>query len=125
MSVLTPGWELKVERGPDCLWVRVGRLHPDCLDDPPLADEVWALLERHFVYRLVLELDEIELVNSFLLGQLVVLHKRLRERGGMLRLSGLSRLNQEVLRVHGLDGRFAVYSSRADAVMGGSPRRPR
>ncbi len=125
MQAIAPGWGLKVDRGPDGLWVKVEQPHPDCLDDPPLAEEIWSLLERHFVYRLVLELDELDLLTSCLLGQLVVLHKRIREHGGMLRLAGLSPQNQEVLRVHGLDRRFPIYGTREEAVMGACPRRPR
>ncbi len=125
MPALAPAWQLRVDRGPDGLWIRVGQPHPDCVEAPPLADLIWSLLERHFVYRLVLELDELDLLNSALIGQLVLLHKRIGERGGMLRLSGLSAYNLQVLRLHGLDGRFPIYQSRVDAVMGGYPCRPR
>ena len=125
MPVIAPGWELKVERGPGWLWVKVD--HPNRLgsDSPPLAEQIWSLMERHFVCRLVLELEGVDLLNSYLLGQLVVLEKRIRRREGLLRLSGLSPFNQRVLQTHGLEGRFAVYHDLADAVMGGCPRRPR
>lgn len=122
MQATSSGWELKLERGPDGLVIQVCYPHPDCCEEPPLAEEVWKLLERHFVYRLVLELGEIDLLNSYLLGQLIVLHKRIRDHGGLLRLAGLSSMNRDVLKVHGLCDRFPVYSNREDAVM---PRQPR
>jgi len=125
MPLIAPGWVLKVERGPGWLWVKVE--HPDRLgsDSPPLAEQVWSLMERHFVCRLVLELDALDLLNSFLIGQLVVLDKRIGQRGGLMRLSGLSPSNRTVLRTHGLEGRFPVYGDLTDAVMGACPRRPR
>jgi anti-anti-sigma regulatory factor len=125
MLTTTPGWDLKVERGPDWLWVRL--VHPDPLSSEnwPFAEDVWALLERHFTYRLVLELDDIDLLDSSVIGQLALLDRRIRNHGGLLRLTGVSPFNQEVLHTHGLLGRFAVYSDLPDAVMGDWPRRPR
>jgi anti-anti-sigma regulatory factor len=125
MPVIAPGWELKVERGPGWLWVKVEHLDRRASASPPLAEQVWSLMERHFVSRLVLELDALDLLNSHLIGQLVVLDKRIGQRGGLMRLSGLSPFNQTVLRTHGLEGRFPVYGDLTDAVMGACPRRPR
>lgn len=125
MLAIAPGWELKVDRGPGCLWVKVERPEAYCVDTPPLADEVWTQLERHFVYRLVLELDDVEVLDSYLIGQIVSLDKRIREHGGMLRLTGVSPLNRQVLRTHGLDGRFSIYGDLTEALMGACPRRPR
>ncbi len=124
MLAIAPGWELKVERGPGWLWVQVGHQDPDCADEPPLADKVWALMEQNLVDRLVLELEGIDLLNSYLLGQLIALDKRIRQRGGLMRLTGLSPYNEAVLQTHGLAGRFAVYTDLTAAVMA-NPRRPR
>jgi len=125
MPTIAPGWEVKVDRGPGWLWAKVCHPDADCSDAPPLADQLWSLLERHFVNRLLIELDDLDLLNSFLLGQLILLQKRIRQHGGLLRLSGLSSLNQEVLRTHGLEGYLPVYSNLGDAVTGCFPRRPR
>ena len=124
MPAIAPGWELDVERGPGWLLVKLKSPDSDPLDTPPLADQVWSLLEKHFVYRLVLELDEIELLYSYLLGQLVLLDRRIREHDGLMRLCGLSPFNQEVLHTHGLDIRFPPYDDLEEAVMG-YKRRPR
>ena len=125
MLAIAPGWGLKVDRGPNWLWIRIERPEPYSVDTPPLAEEVWAQLERHFVYRLVLELDDIEIVDSYLIGQLVMLDRRIREHGGILRLSGVNSFVREILRTHGLDGRFSIYGNLTEAVMGAYPSKPR
>ena len=124
MLAIAPGWEMEVDRGPGWLLVKLKSPDADASETPPLADELWSLLRRHFVYRLALELDEIELLHSYLLGQLVLLDKRVREHGGLMRLCGVSSLNQRVLRVHGLGVRFPVYGDLEEAVMG-SGHKPR
>jgi hypothetical protein len=58
-------------------------------------------------------------------GQLVLLHKRLATHDGVLRLSGVSDGNQNVLRVCRLESRFPQYHTRADAVHGFKPMQPR
>jgi anti-anti-sigma factor len=124
MLGIAPGWELEVQRGPDWLLVKVRSPGDEASDTPPLAEQLWSLLERHFVYRLVLDLDEIRLLHSYLLGQLVLLDRQVRDHGGMLRLCGLSRYNQDVLHLHGLDARFPAYGDCQEAVMG-CRRKPR
>ena len=125
MLAIAPGWELKVDRGPGWLWVKIERPEAYCVDTPPLAGEVWTQLERHFVYRLVLELDDVEILDSYLIGQLVLLDKRIREHGGLMRLTGVNSFNRETLRMHGLNGRFSIYGDLTDALMGACPRKPR
>ena len=125
LSVVAPGWGLQVERVPDGLWIKVSPSRVDGWDTSPLAEAVWSLLQRHLAHRLVLELDEIELLTSYLIGQILILHNRIREKDGMIRITGLSPYNQEVLRTHGLSGRFAVYGNLEEAVMAGHPRKPK
>ncbi len=125
MLAIAPGWELKVDRGPDWLWVKIEHPEPYGVDTPPLAEEIWSQLERHFVYRLVLDMGDVEVIDSYLIGQLVMLDRRIREHGGLLRLAGLNPFNRDVLRTHGLDKRFPLYGTLTDAVMGACPRKPR
>jgi anti-anti-sigma factor len=125
MVVLSPGWELDVERGPDWLIVT---LHSDGAaegSNPPLAQTVWSLLEQHFTYRVVLDLGQLSLMSTALIGQLVRLQKRICTHDGTLRLCGLSDHNLMVLRTCRLDGYFPIYCDREGAVMGDSPRLPR
>ena len=129
MLDLAPGWELAVERGPDWLFVRISNPDADGSESPPLAARLESLLQEHLSHRLVLELDQIDVLGSHLIGQLVLLHKRISEHDGVLRLCGLSPRNRRVLKRCHLDGRFPPYGNRMDAVMCRSaartPGRPR
>jgi anti-anti-sigma factor len=118
MLQIAPGWQMDVDHWPDWVFVRLRNPSRDFSDTPPLADGVWALLEQRALYRVILELDELEVLCSHLIGQLVLLHKRVSVRGGALRLCGLSPENQQVLRLCRLDDRFPPYRNRGDAVMG-------
>ncbi len=126
MLATSAGCQFEVDRGPDWLLVRVRRLQDDASTSAQFAERLWQLLEQHFTYRLMLELDQIVLLNSTLIGQLIQLHKRIREHDGVLRLCGLSSHNRSVLHVCALEDRFRSYDSRVEAIMGGAdPRRPK
>ncbi len=132
MLALAPGWELEVQRGPDWLLVQVknspGKSKKPVSATPPLAKTLWSLLEQHFTYRLVLELDQVDLLDSYLIGQLVKLYNQIREHDGVLRLCGLSAYNRRVLRTCRLDNRFWAYHNREEAVLGSrrsTTRQPR
>jgi anti-anti-sigma factor len=126
MLAVASGCDLEVERGPDWLLVRIANLDPAEFDAPSLAERVWSVLQQHFTYRLVLELDQIHLLTSRLIAQLVQLHRQIGEHGGVMRLCGLSPHNRRVLHTCGLDDRFMPYQDRQEAVMGrGRPSRPR
>jgi anti-anti-sigma factor len=117
---------LDVERGPDWLLVRVRSVDQDEPETPPLAEQLWALLEQHFTYRLVLEMDEVRLLNSHLIGQLIRLCRRIEEHDGVLRLCGLSPYNCQVLHTCRLDRQLLPYQDRREAVTGcPRPQKPR
>jgi anti-anti-sigma factor len=73
----------------------------------------------------VVELEDLTLLRSWLIGQLINLHKRVTAQGGTMRIAGLSDDNQEVLRMCRLEDRFPQYPSRANAVMGWRPMKAR
>jgi anti-anti-sigma factor len=126
MLAVAPGCELEVERGPDWLLVRVADLDPADSETSPLAERVWDVLRQHFTYRLVLELDQIRLLTSRLVGQLVQLHRRIEQHGGVMRLCGLSPHNRQVLRTCRLEHRLMPYHDRQEAVLGYErPSQPR
>ena len=126
MLAIAPGCELDVERGPEWLLVRVRNLDLAESDATPLVERLWSLLQQHFTYRLVLELDDVGVLSSPLIEQFVQLYKRIEEHDGVMRLCGLSPHNLQVLHACRLDERLLPYTDRREAVMGGpGPRQPR
>lgn len=129
MVALAPGWQLEVTRGPEWLFVELTCEHEHEWDNPPLADSIWQLLEQHFTYRIVLDLSRVQMLHTWLVGQLVRLNHRVRAHDGVVRVCGLSERNQDVLRSCRLDGFFPHYRDRTDALVGASavsgPTKPR
>ena len=60
-------------------------------------------------------------MNYDLIQELVALHQRIAANGGVMRLSGLSSLNEKLLRSRGLDGRSPSYRNHLNVVFGLSP----
>lgn len=125
MANTATAWKLEVERGPGCLFVQL-EPSPEALPTwDGLADHLWELLEGQFTYRIVLDMRDVEIMNSTLIGQLVMLHKRVHTHEGMLRLCHLSEANQQVLQGIRMLDRFPNYANREQAVMGHRPAYPR
>ena len=122
MSKVYGSREMEVLRGPDWLIVQV-QLELEDVDH--FADLIWDLVEKHFIYRIVLEMDEIEFMPSVLMGQLVMLQKRLLQHEGSLRLSGLSADCEQALRFCRLDHTLSHFDTRAEAVHGSDSVRPK
>ncbi len=124
MPPVSADWELEVTRGPGWLFVSV---KPISTHEPfeNLADVIWELVQQHLVSRVTVELDHVPLLDSHLLGQLLLLNLRIKKHNGLLRICGLSPFNQRILSLHGLDGHLAAYPTRRDAVMGNECRKPR
>lgn len=118
MVVISPGWIMDVQRGPDWLIVTVRSEHESEWDTPPLAETVWHLLEQHFTYRLVLDLSQVGMLHTAIVGQLVHLQKRLVMHDGVLRICGLSERNHDILRTCRLDGLMPHYHDSNEAVLG-------
>ena len=115
----TTGCNLDIERGPNWLFVRVKKCHPDDPEATSLAERVSSALEQHFIYRVVLELDEAALPCDHLIGELRVLDQWIQDHHGVLRLCGLP--PQYIRRFHRahLTTEFPLYHDREEAVWGG------
>ena len=130
MIEMETGWTLEVERGPDWLFIKLG-CEPGALHDADgsntegLADRIWSLYEQHFARRLVVECDRIELLHSRVLAELIAVHRRVTRQGGVMRICGLSPLNQQVLHSAHLDNYLHSYATRAEAVLTSRPLQPR
>ena len=126
MLKVIPGWELDVDRGPDCLLVKVRKPRQRAGTPPPLAEVLWSVVEQHFIYRLVVELDQIKALDDSILDQLLLLHDRIAEHGGLMRICGLAPRCRQRLLERQLDDRLVPYQDREEAVMASAmPRRPR
>jgi len=119
-----PQWTTDVERGPDWLFLRL-HAPPKAAGDDGLADKVWQTMQQHLTKRVVLEMDDLKLLHSRLIGQLMLLHKRICTNGGTLRVCGLSDASQAALRATRLDSQLPCYRDRTEAVMGNRPAQPR
>jgi anti-anti-sigma regulatory factor len=115
MLTSTGGSGLAVERGPDWLLVRLRKL--DLTDAPPLVDQLWSLLQQHFTYRMVLELDDVQLTDD-MIEQFAQLYRRIEAHDGVLRLCGVSPGSRQVLHASHLDERLLPYGDRQEAVWG-------
>ena len=111
------GIEFDVERGPNWLIVRL-HFAESIADVSQLADELWSIATRHFIYRLVLELDELATPPSGLMSQLVMLQERLAQCDGALRICGLSPECAEMLHNCQLESALPNHATREEAVLG-------
>src|SRR4051794_34189835 len=109
-----PQWTTDVERGPDWLFLRLHAPSKAAGDDG-LADKVWQTMQQHLTKRVVLEMDDLKLLHSRLIGQLMLLHKRICTSGGTLRVCGLSDASQAALRATRLDSQLPCYRNRTEA----------
>ena len=119
---LIPGWTLEMDRGPDWLFIRPIPPQDKHHVEVDLAEAIWERMQQQFCHRVVVEMDQIPLLRSWLIGQIVLLHKRVTAQEGLMRLSGMSDSNQDVLHMVRLDDRFPQYADRGAAVMGYRPK---
>jgi anti-anti-sigma factor len=118
------GLEFNVDRGPNWLFVKLKAREAPPSAVPQIADKLWSISTRHFIYRLVLELDDLDAMPSGMMGQLVQLQSRLAQCGGALRICGLSPECEETLHSCQLDSALPNHASREAAVMGSSEISP-
>ena len=115
-----PGWSIDVDTEQSWLCLSVSRTGAGGRDREPheteLADTLMNIAGQQANHRLVVEFADGLLFSSLLVGQLVVLHKRVHLSGGSLRLCGLSDFNRETLRLMGVMDRFVLFTDRAAAV---------
>ncbi len=84
------------------------------------------LVEKHFIYRIVLDLHGDHELNSHLIGELVRLDRQILKHDGVLRVCGLSPEGRTMLEMCGLDDLCPAYETRDEAILGScGPRMPR
>ena len=125
MQELTAGWSLDVDRGPGWIFVTLHGPRSGEVEGVPIAEQIWSVLENCMTYRVVVEMQDVPLLRSYLIGQLVRLNKRVASHAGVMRLAGMSNANQTALAASRLDSIFPQYHDRDEAIHGHRPMQPR
>jgi hypothetical protein len=114
------GLEMNVDRGPNWLFVKLRNKKAPRAAVPQLADKLWSISTRHFIYRLVVEVDDLEKIPAGWMDELADLQHRLTECGGALRICGMAPEREQPLASGYLDCALSNSATRVEAVMGSS-----
>ncbi len=126
MLATVAGYEFDVDRGPDWLWIRIRSMKTGSSPVASLAEQITELVEKHFIYRIVLELHRVPELNSQLIEELLELDRYIQRHDGVLRVCGLSPEGRAMLEACGLDDLCLAYNTREEAIVGScTPRLPR
>lgn len=109
--------DLRVERGPDWLFIR---LDGEAAGGRSFADAVWGVLRENLTNRVVLELESVEAIDDRLVSEISRLGQRVRADGGLIRICGLSDENLSRLRASPAAPEVPHFKSRTDAVLAAS-----
>ncbi|MBM4002614.1 MAG: STAS domain-containing protein [Planctomycetes bacterium] len=118
-------WRTEIERGPGWLFVKLRSPAADVAHCGQIADNLFQMMQSHLTRRMVLDLEDVPVFKSELLSQMLRLNNLVQSQGGILRLTGLSENNREVLRRSRLGERLAEYESREAAVLSAHRQLPR
>jgi len=118
---LAPGWELQVDESPDWLFFRLAAVSDDRAAEPPLAEAIQKKSAESGVRRVIFELADGTMLQSFVAGQMVLLMKWAYLNDGAFRICGFTDDNYYVIRLMHLTDRFPNYQNREAAVMGWLP----
>ena len=96
-------------------FVRVGekRLYQNIVD--PFQEELVAIIDQG-KEKLIIDLSEVDVINSSGLGVLILASDRLSKVGGKLVVTGLSPLLKELFQRMRLNTLFAVVESQEEAL---------
>ena len=123
MLATVAGYEFDVDRGPDWLWIRIRSKETGFSPAASLAEQLTELVEKHFIYRIVLELHRVPELSSQLIGELVRLDRYILDHDGVLRVCGLTPESRAMLEICGLDDLCLEYETREEAILGSCARR--
>jgi anti-sigma B factor antagonist len=81
-----------------------------------LANQLSELIQKEGRSNLILDLSDVMIICSSLLGRLITLNKQVQTAGGMLRLCGISPRIYEVLAITKLNKLFDMHDSQQQAL---------
>jgi hypothetical protein len=105
-----------VERGPSYLLVKLKNVAGQVSDQASLGEVIWSLLQRHFAYRLILDLEGASRLDEAAVAQLVALAQRILAHDGTIRLCGVSAYNRGVLARLGATSDLPLYADLSGAI---------
>ncbi|MEM9186921.1 MAG: hypothetical protein AAGB00_10540 [Planctomycetota bacterium] len=112
------GIRCEIERGPNWLFVRIApgsALPTTPADAEHWCEALWSVCKRHFVYRLVLEMEAVDAVSAPADAALAWLGEQLRTRGGSLKLCGMT--DACLRRWDDSHSNLRAHGTRRDAVL--------
>jgi anti-sigma B factor antagonist len=92
----------------------------DAFSSPSLRDDLRRLVEEQDAHLVVVDLSNVTFLDSSALGALVGLLRRLRERGGQLRIVQPATAARRIFEHTGLDAVLDLYEDRG-AALGAAP----
>ena len=81
-----------------------------------IGEQLYGLAAAGPTPRMVVDFANVAHMSSSALGMLITLHKRVREKGGLLRLCNIRPSIYEVFVITRLNEVFSICSSRSEAV---------
>ncbi|TWT31019.1 hypothetical protein KOR34_43930 [Posidoniimonas corsicana] len=111
------GQHCRIDRGPNWLFVRLPKTSAGSPTEH-LVDEMWEICSRHFTYRLVVELDDLQAMPEQLASQLDELRSKLTAQGGALRLCGANTKCEQTLSGSHFALPLKNHANRTAAVQG-------
>lgn len=126
LATTLAGYQCDVDRGPDWLWIAIRSLEPGASPVGALGEHLREVMEKHFVYRVMLDLHGVPELDSDLIGQIMQLDRHIRTHDGVLRICGLTPEGRAMLEVYRSDDLCLDYETREEAIRGCcGPRVPR
>ena len=83
-----------------------------------IGEQLTTLVNQADVPRLILDFGSVRHLSSSALGMLITLHKRIREKGGLLRLCNIQSAINEIFEITRLSEVFEIVESREAALAG-------
>lgn len=81
-----------------------------------LGQELFQLIEAENRKKLVLDFSSVAFLSSAALGKLIVLHKKMKARNGLMKLCGICPEIRDVFAVTKLNRLFDIECTAADAI---------
>ena len=99
--------------------IRVEFIDRNILDEgniQQIGDEILHLVEEHDTPRMLISFANVEHLSSAALGTLITINKRVRDKGGQLRLTDIDPQIYEVFVITKLNKLFQIHESADDAL---------